>query len=173
MDNSNLKSVFRFNDEDLDANRNGYMTKRQRVRLRDKRWDRIGPYAGFAALLAFMFVCSLVSSGSRTRPRQDTLSMLGLFFFIFGPMIGVLVLLAYRELRRIKTDLYKGDISIAWGRARLDIMDGGRGPARYKLNIEGIEFDISKMQLLTLRHGERYRVFYAPNSKVILSVESL
>jgi hypothetical protein len=52
-------------------------------------------------------------------------------------------------------------------------MDHGRGPARYKLSLEGIEFDISKAQLLALRHGERYRVFYAPNSKVILSVEPL
>jgi hypothetical protein len=173
MDNSNLKIAFRFDNEDLDANRNGYMTKKQRIRLLNKRWDRIAPYAGFAAFLVFIFGCSLTSSGFSSRPINNTLSMLGLFFFIFAPMIGVLILFAYRELRRIKADLYKGDISIAWGRARLDIMDHGRGPARYKLSLEGIEFDISKAQLLALRHGERYRVFYAPNSKVILSVEPL
>jgi hypothetical protein len=173
LGNSSLRIAFRFDNEDLDANRNGYMTKRQRVTLNNKRWEKMLPYTGIVALLAFMFVCGLTSSGSRPDAIQNTLSGLGLLLCIFGPLIVGTSLLGYREWRRIKTDLYKGDVSIAMGLVRLDILSSGKGSISYKLDIAGTKFDISKDQLLAIKNGERYRVFFVPNSKVILSVEPM
>jgi hypothetical protein len=167
---TNLMSVFNFTPADLDANQHGFMTKEQRARLRQKRWEKIIPHGFIVGVFALVIGCSLTLI-----PNLE--------FSLAGCVVSVLCILLAgmaiplisfgRQWQRIRFDLVKGDVSIRKGPVLLDIIGGReyKGSMSYKLHIGDIWFDISKEQLLALKHGARYQVFYSPNSKVLLAVE--
>lgn len=86
MSNSNLKFAFHFDNEDLDANRNGYMTKEQRIRLRRKCWEKVGPYL-FRGIFILMY--SAILTG-------EPLSM-SLGVCLVGPLFLSMVYLCFLE----------------------------------------------------------------------------
>jgi hypothetical protein len=89
--------------------------------------------------------------------------------------------------RSVNADLRKGHvvgISGISGQLFLDVPDTEKGinirrrvvfNTSYLLNINGLRFPITRKQWLVLLDGEHYphNVYYAPNSKVLLSVERL
>jgi hypothetical protein len=165
-----LMSAFNFTPADLDANQHGFMTKEQRARLRQKRWEKIVPYGFIVGVFALVVGCSLTAI-----PNLE-FSLAGRVVSILCIMLAgmVIPLISFwRQWQRIKLDLDKGDVNIRKGPVLLDIIGGReyKGSVSYKLHMGDIWFDISKEQLLALKHGERYQVFYSPNSKVLLSVE--
>jgi hypothetical protein len=172
MDNSNLKIAFRFDNEDLDANRNGYMTKRQRARLRKKGWEKIIPRGIIVGVFALVIGCSLTAI-----PNLE-FSLSGYVVTVLCVMLAgmaIPLISLGRQWQRIRFDLVKGDVSIRKGPVLLDIIGGReyKGSVSYRLHQGDIWFDITKEQLLALKHDGRYQIYFAPNSKVILSVEPL
>jgi hypothetical protein len=162
MNEFRLRRAFHFNWADLDANQHGYMTKDQRVRLRHKRWERLVHYPFLALFILFPAVMLM-----------DNILTMTLGICLSGPLIVSMVYLCFLEWRTIKNDLYKGDVNMVVGCLGQGLMDGIVSSTGYRFDAQGITFYLSKTQLRALRKGERYRFYYAPNLKVILSVETM
>jgi hypothetical protein len=63
-----------------------------------------------------------------------------------------------------------GDVSKIEGHAALVRVPGGEED-RYYLQIGQLKFEVKFEQLRTFHDGEHYRVYYAPNSRTLLSAE--
>lgn len=161
-----------FSAEDLAANRDGYMTFEQRARLRRRAMLDAGSYLAFACLVGLFFFMMLSVAFSDNVPSSLILGGLLTLTGMFG--LGTVIVfgaMAHRW-RLYRADLYKGDVSTTAGSVSLDIQDWGRR-ASYKVRVERLTFDVSKKALLAFKNGERYRVYYAPNSKTLLSAEPM
>jgi hypothetical protein len=155
-----LMCAFNFTPDDLDANQHGYMTKEQRVRLRRKRWERLIPYFGLGLPL-FLFLAVMMT---------DNFLTMSLGTCLIGPLLVSMVYLGFLDWQVVKRDLYKGDVATATGYYEVGIWDGSKA---YKFTAEGITFILWEKQRLALKKGDCYRVFFTPNSKIILSIEAL
>jgi hypothetical protein len=65
-------------------------------------------------------------------------------------------------------DLRNSRVEAVEGYATLDVRE-----TQFVVKIEEMEFQVNKETFLAFKNGEPYRVFYAPNSKRILSAEWL
>jgi hypothetical protein len=171
-----LARALHFDAADLDANRQGYMSKRQRTRLR--RWGCLNVAfltiaAVFVTMGALIFIVFLV-------PRVNP----SLFnFWILVPLGWVVAGLLYlwyaiRTWRRVNADLYKGAVAIGEGRVFLDIaMIQIRtqfwSSSPYHVKVADAKFRVNRRILLAFKNDEPYCVYYAHHTRQILSAEWL
>lgn len=162
-----LATALKFNDNDLMANRDGYMTKEQRVRLRRIGLSRYLPSA-FGSIvfgIAFFLCLLLLLTGLRDGQLLFLLS-------IFGFMSVWLAGYAYVHWRKFKADLEKGNVAMAAGQIRLNIYGFGNRIG-FSVGIEKQSFGVKRRILLAFKNGEPYQIYYAPHSRTLLSAEHL
>jgi hypothetical protein len=164
-----LMDALGFDEADLDANRNGYMSKAQRFKLRRKQQERLANLKNGAIV---------VTAGSVLAFAMVVIFRLNFGFCAFSiglvdVMLGILGTVNLRRWRRLDTDLYKGDVSVASGRISLDVQPEGEVQVKYLLRVQRLRFDISKDALLAFRNQEDYQVYYLPNSETVLSAEPM
>lgn len=161
-----LAKALKFTHDDLRANREGYMTQEQRKQLRRSGINVYLPAVVGAVILsiAFLFLLTLFLNGQY---HNQLLLLLG----ILGLMILWLVRFAYLQWRKLKADLEKGDVKKVAGRVRFNIFQIGNRIYNRTVRIERERFHVSTPVLLAFKNGERYRVYYAPNTKTPLSAE--
>jgi hypothetical protein len=161
-----LKGPLKFSDTDLEANRSGYMSKEQRLRLRRQQQERfrdlrisaLGVIAGsaFGILVTALF-------------RLNVCIIVAICLLDLG--LGVWAAALVQKWRRLDADLYKGDVSTASGRVLLDVQPEGEVGVKCVLKIQGLRFEISKDAMLAFHNEDVYRVYYLPNTKTVLSAE--
>lgn len=166
MFDEKLARVLNFTEEDLVANRQGYMTKEQRVKLRKmviKRgiYQPLGVFWIYTAVIFF-----LIFSGAAHAQGRDLRAISVVGFVVASVAMGIYTYYAWRRLR---DDLHKGDVAMEAGRIALEV--GMRG--RNSLTIQMTTFAINAETLLAFRNDARYRIYYAPHTKLILSAESM
>lgn len=163
-----LMQAIGFTEEDLDANREGYMSKRQRVILGSNRtfWNTLTTFAAILAIpLAFLFsFCSFISAPSSSFKLGN--------MALFCLLIAGIIYFMKRKWARVIDDLRTGDVSAIEGRVKLDFADRGNW-SLYSLAISGEIFNVKKSVFLAFKNGDPYRIYYAPHSKTILSAEWL
>jgi hypothetical protein len=164
-----LMQAIGFTEEDLEANREGYMSKRQRSRLYAKRssW-------GIRTILAVgitLFLCvSAIIDGNRIGDTVSSrLAIIGLICIVGGSAV------VYTRLKgaNFTADLWKGEIHIIEGRVVLDVSNQGNRGDFYTVRIDDTTFAINKPIFLAFKNDDPYRIYYAPRSKTILSAEWL
>jgi hypothetical protein len=157
-----LARALKFTEEDLIANRDGYMTKAQRIRLRQRtmRNNIYPPLVAVGVLIVGGIVA--VSSGRPIDNRDTT-------FLLIALMIGGLVGYAYFQWHRLRVDLLKGDVVMQEGRIGLRV--GTRGAN--SLMIRKMTFPINAETLLAFHNDANYRIYFMPHSKRILSAEPI
>lgn len=190
---TDLMHAFDFTPEDLDANRDNYMSKRQRSRLYRRRILR--EYLAACLFVPLFLIVlgtsiwleALFASGNRPfsgMPLDPSWWMLLLLSWATAPIFVATVYFYGR--RKTKQDLYKGFIRSVCGRLYVEDLNrsfhgdrqgGSYGVLKlsYAFEINDVHFIASQHQweMLLDKEGRQLCVYYAPNSKIILSIEEM
>ncbi len=166
-----LLAALSFTEEELQANRDGYMTQGQRNTLQ----ANMSP-APLVVGLGFVVIIILINLASYVLIHAyDDNVRAGSFeiYFVIVVVTGTLVMLggmvkAARQRYLTRKDLRKGIVQAARGPVQLKI-----GRYVHLLVIDGLRFVVSEQVLLAFHHDHPYCVFYAPHLKKILSAEEL
>lgn len=156
-----LAAAFGYDDADLDANHEGRLSPSQVVGLKAARNEELFRLA----LLAITSVLIALGFYWYTAHIAAPLAVLA----IAG---GLLLALEGPKLRRLRHDLREAAVLAAEGRIDL-ALDARQNKVEYFLRVEGIRFPISKSNLLALKNGDPYRIYYTPRTKRIVAVEWL
>lgn len=163
--NNILAAAHRFQIEDLEVNRNGGISSGQRNAL-----VRQALGSGGSAVLGVIFIGAVLWPYLlQGRLPQDITSLL----FPLAMALGLLIpggLAIYRGLG----DVLSGTVEVAEGTAMksTERRSGGRSSRTvYQYNINDTKFQVPQSAYLALIDGLRYRAFYAPRSRKLLSME--
>jgi hypothetical protein len=192
MYQTEVMRVLNFTEADLDANRHGYLTKEQRIKLRKTRWGVrdsllvLLPVAIPFLIIGILGVVARVQIGIRSL-SQELPALIGIIVIMALFLIPTFIFLATGVVdswRSVNADLRKGHVVGISGQLFLDVPDMEKGinirrrltyNPSYLININGLRFPMTRKQWLVLLDGEHYphNVYYAPNSKTLLSIERL
>ena len=162
--------ALRFTEEDLEANRDGYLTKEQRSKLnRDRRSWKIFLVLALAAA-PFGTIMAIVDG---IRIHDTFSSRVGIIGLLWIVVFGAIVYLWFKK-KALDRDLLKGDVVVVEG----TVQTGRRflrqrGSPPYFLNVEGISWNVDTYIVFGFANGDPYAIYYAPHSKTMLSAEWL
>lgn len=166
-----------FDAGDLQANRQGFITFRQRRRLQRMRiFHQVVAWALF--FIAFMggFAVMLLDIILKFPERMGEFPFLFLFLVVMIlfclAMIGLIVYLFYQHVMRITRDLRSGDADDITGVVRLHTYRTSKNVTHY-LYVGNMQFVVSSGVQAAFYEGAIYTVYYAPESKIILSRERI
>jgi hypothetical protein len=186
-----LMDAFGFDEDDLEANRAGKISARQRTALeglyRYARYTNLNRSLlgiGFTAILlmgvlllpyGFQYGFQDVLQSLLMPSMQAVLCVIGL------PLLGLTALAVrdtFRQANPLFNDLKDGLVKQAEGRVRLDVippLQTGRTfkPPPLYIAIEDQGWRINRDTFLAFKNGDPYVIYYAPYSRTILSVEWL
>jgi hypothetical protein len=163
---TDLMSGVGFEPTDLWANRDGRLSKKQLHLIYQRRATYMHLVCAF---LVMAIVCALYGM-SRLFVFQET----NLMTLIIA-MMGVSMLCGFYanlQFSKYNSDLYQGEVAVQEGRVTLDLF-GSNSSAQFYVRVGDEKFAISKQTFLSFKNRDMYRLYYAPNSKVLLSVEAL
>lgn len=157
----NLGRTFRFNDDDLAANRAGQLSRRQWLRL---LWS-VGGYSlllvGLVTIAGGIAVGAITGTGERVTWWQA--GILGLL------LVAALGWLA-QTLALLLVDWLRGQTETAVGRVQVHTKSQGRNVQVYYV-VAGMELPVKASAYYALVDGLKYRVYYTSRSKIIMSIE--
>ena len=185
MNNENLKEYFKFDDADLQANRNGQFTEKQKARLvkEDKR-DRTGSIigGGFLMLIALIGLVIAIAAGAAD-PDWGVRIGFGLGFGCIWPLcwggVGYVILRRAFAKFQVKLQRATGPVNIikAERTSTSTDSDGFSHTSHYfvyELHIGGQSFDVQSNLADIMMQGDTYAVYYTEGSENdILSAELL
>lgn len=155
----------RFTETDLNDNRAGRISSNQRRKFGASRATPLVQavlLAHFFGVIALLLLIAITS---------ESIVMLGITLAIAAVLaLPFSVMSSGHRRPALNDDLARGAVSSLCGIAVLERKQGIRAP-RYTLAIHNESFDIAERTFRTLQHGERYCVYYLPNSKALLSIE--
>jgi hypothetical protein len=164
-----LMSALKFSEFDLKNNQVGLMTYRQARHLRSAR---------IAATLSWTMPFLLGIGGLSAWFTAMLATTDAPLDAILLPLLGVIALsgwlYAYYGLRvnRLNDDLRENRVSAVEGRVELGVATGNKSAA-YWMRIDMMRFPLTQAAFLAFKNGDPYRIYFAPHSKQILSVEWL
>ncbi len=164
-----LMDAFAFDAGDLAVNRAGTFSENQRRKL--QHWWMIWTLGLAAALIVGAGVSAFLVPAILLAPQALGIKIaVGLVAII----LTCVALYAFCWFKRADylSDLDESIVYAAEGRVRL-ALDEGRSNARYLVSVGHLAFIVSKGAFLAFKNGDPYRIYYAPNSKRIVSVEWL
>lgn len=177
-----LMQGFNFDEQDLMANRAGRITQRQmgwlkheRAQVKKQTWGCLG---GLLAVSAFYILIGLINNGRIPTPSPRIGGDVGVNWFVAALVIVTvgIALLLYISDRRTSRDWTLGRAEVLEGRVEVSVVAANKDI--YSVKINGKTFNISKSgyDALTALHEAEgaeavYRVYYAPGSWKILSME--
>jgi hypothetical protein len=168
MPTSALMNAFDFTAADLSANREGRVTDRQLGRLRRMRIGASILPAIFVFFSAALLQVTLRDYNSQPAARNAWLYILGASALVF-----VCITFAILRWWRISVDLNTGDVRATRGRVSLGDVTRNIGyygvGSRLSVNDKGFIIPFGARSAIT--DGKIYHVYYAPQSRVILSME--
>ncbi len=169
-----LMHALDFDNDDLRANRDGYMSKRQRARL-SRRRRNIG-LIFITALVGAVVILLPLMRVLITRP-QGLIAIVPILL-IGGAATVALYLWFQRTVTAYAADLHKGHVSAIEGiveTRRHMAFTGRMFTTTYALYVNDEQFRIGMQVFVSLHpmHDEAYAVYYAPNSRTILAIEPL
>ena len=166
---TDLRDAFILIPENIKANRQGQLTEQQRTKMRDMRlYSSIGSLLAIVVLVGLMLLF-LVDLGKELDSitlvsLEGLLAMILIFISIYG----------ITRWRIFANDLQKGQIAYISGKAVVKSYTVGKSIQRhYKITIENLSFDISSEAAKKLDTSRDYKLYYARQSKFILSIETI
>ena len=174
MSQDQLMAVFRFDQQDLAANRQGQLSVQQQARwVEAGRWSKsvTGTAVPLAVALLILIVGIFISLGS---PRPQV----GILIYTVCAILAGLIARSLSQLTRSAKPETLPNVGRVEGPARLTDeleQDEHSMSRRYRLEIEQYTFQLfTKNQFEALKNGERYAVYFmADETQYIVSIEKL
>ena len=178
---TNLSDAFDFTAEDLDANRRGIITPRQRARLR-------GMGRGISGCssqgLVLMVLFALIVGGFIILMNLSNESMRRLFLndpaqlaMLLGsvPLVIVVFLGVNRVTQKSASQLSDAKLLVAEGKAIIKREYSSHGGTGYVVNVGAKKFNFLEEYSTLFKQGAPYRVYYAQAGpyEPILSIEQV
>lgn len=156
--------VFAFDENDFNANQAGHLSRRQISSLKSARNRSVTTFALLSVLLGFLAIV-IVAAGFQT---------VGILPPLLAGFLAVLAMYAVfgRNAQSLLKDMNENRVAVVEGRVDLSL-NALQNTAEYFLRVENMRFTIKQNAFLTFKNGDPYRIYYAPRSKRILSVEWL
>lgn len=172
-----LGSVFGFVDEDLPENRAGRLSQRQQQHLFFSNLRTalfLSPFVLLALGFGLGLPFGLVIYPTLTGERMDSDAWFGA---ACGGSMGLLftVILGWAIISPF-LDLWRGDVTSLEGEVEERAITTGSGKNRrtnYYYIVNGQRFNVGQQAHQALIQGRRYRLYYFPRSKTVVSVEPL
>ena len=156
-----LMDVFSFDEDDLDANQAGQLSRRQLNHLKAGR--NSARYGGALLGLIGLMVLAILLPASVGSGFSASL----IVPLVVGAIMAAgLVALSIRA-RRMSADLRENRVAESEGRVELQ-MKTGQNAASYYVTVDKRRFTIKQKAFLAFKNGDPYRIYYAPHSKRIL-----
>ena len=159
-----LMAALKFDEDDLAVNRAGNVSEGQYRRLRNQRDALLWPFAG---LLVIGGVGGVIGF-ARVDPDSGLVIWI-IFVIVAVGFVGTVLFLTWINLAK---DLGGGYVAAIEGRVQLDVKGKGN-IIRYTVGIDYQFFPVDKATFLAFKNGDPYRIYFAPNTKTILSAEWL
>jgi hypothetical protein len=166
---SALMNAFGFTAADLSANREGRITDSQIGKLRSMRIGASILPGVFVFASAALLQVTLRDYGGQYAPQNAWLRILGA-----GALVLVCIVFAVLRWWRISVDLNAGNVRTVRGKVSLGApmtRNIGYYGTGYRLTVNDIGFIIPSNARSAITDGKIYHVYYAPQSRVILSIE--
>ena len=156
-----LSKAFEFAPDDLAANRQGKKSESQIAQLKDKSQVEL-ILKGAGTLVGLPFVL-LLSSAISVNP-------IGLCILFVVVMAGWM----WIGSTKYKRDIEQNAAQKICGEISLDITPNitPRYSVSYELHIEKLTFRVDSDRFLALKNRDRYCIYYTPNVRHILSIET-
>ena len=151
-----------FTSEDIAENRAGRLTDRQRGRLNRKLIFSILSFVWIIVLIVIaLIILGLVEGSTPAR------------LFIFA-VAGVFMAIRAFDIWKALKDLGAGSVSVIEGKARTKrALQNTTTRRRYRLYIDDTVFWLTAGEQRNFHDGVRYKVYYAPNTKLVVAAEIL
>lgn len=161
-----LMEGLEFSEEELTANRDGYLTKRQRILLDQERglWRRLNRLIW---VLTPIIIAVIILDGYRIADTPS--SRIGFVCFALI-LAGVSLTYTYLRGKSFDQDLWKGSVEGIEGLARLESYRARDG-MKYFVSFEKQRFKISRSAFEAFVSQQKYRIYYVPHSRKIVSAE--
>lgn len=160
-----LMTVFDFQEEDLEANRLGKMSRHQHYWFVDRFLRAIPVYLVFTAIAGLVFHNALTNPV----PFGGAIGML--WVPLWGVAFISVVVTGIIYLGNMSLDMVLRRMDTASGIGKTHSRRAGKGPIRYYVNIGAAQFEISEREMQAIIDDEQYTVYYAAHSRIILAVE--
>lgn len=166
MDETRLRRLFHFSEADLAANRHGYFSEKQIIRL-DAEAQRERKSAWGSAVILFLIAAAgmaigviLGSISPTTIGRVAMYLIMGTVWPLAWAGKGVQMILAANALSQPRLSFVRGPIQVVH-----------HGDREYSLQIDGVEFDVDGNPIGAFNEGEEYTIYYVEQTHEILSIE--
>ncbi|MBZ0293784.1 MAG: hypothetical protein K8L99_14550 [Anaerolineae bacterium] len=166
--NLELMNALDFTPQELEANKEGYLTKRQRHRLSDERsfwrfFDRLIKAA--SPILIILAALDGIRIGDTISSRAVIISLMCIITFTLLLYIGT-------RWRKLDKDLSKGDVTAVEGIVKLTRFRKRNGMA-YRIYIHQEYFDVPGHIYIAFEQGKSYALYFTPHSRTLISAEQL
>lgn len=157
-----MMELLEFSPQDLEANRNGYLSEVQNYRLRMKRQRAI--LTGVAIILVMAFIATFcIFLGN------PIMALIGISITICSAaMTGIFA----RYWMRVSGDIHEGKVLALTGKLEKVVRVQFRMLV-YILRMNQGEFVVSKETFNAFQHEAEYKLYRAPYSGALLSAEKI
>ncbi|MBC8098746.1 MAG: hypothetical protein H7Y11_04845 [Armatimonadetes bacterium] len=156
-----LKDALKFTDDDLAANRQGALSAAQRQTLARRALLMLAITLG--ALLVFYLSYSALPDASfgNVPPLSLAIMPVALAVTAFGAF----------ELFGTFIKVQRGSVSVAKGKAEIEVDTASRRRLFGKLKVQKFEMFVPKEQLAAFHAGDTYAIYYTSYPRQVLSAE--
>ena len=161
---NDLMAVMQFTQSDLNANRNGNLSKSQALQL--KRTRRRNLAMGALLFFLFVFLATLLIFLGQMNQNIILSTIGGLLTVVNAIMIGMFA----RSYLRITADLQDGNIDRLSGELER-ILRRGYQQNNYLLRINGVSIYVTKDIFKQFRHEASYHIYRTTHAHILLSAE--
>ena len=168
---ANLRKALSFSISDLMSNRAGILTDTQRRALRAERGDVLIIYGSFIAVVTLVLGAALSTLGNKQLALPYPDIRLACVIALIATSCHLFYLVG-----RLNTDLQRGVVHAIEGVVAtvIPFADGRRHfLGRGYVQVNRTKFYCARDTLLAFERNAKYRLYYAPRSKVILSAEKV
>ncbi|GAB4546521.1 MAG: hypothetical protein OHK0023_06290 [Anaerolineae bacterium] len=148
-----------FDEDDVESNRDGLLSQRQRWRLQRSRLQYITSSLFFAAIPTVFILMGF--------------HFWGWMAWVMWLMFGLGTLFAALGWRRYTRDLTDTEVERVEGPIRIQLPVASFGHIASVLDINGRKFTIASDLMLQLKDGTHYAAYVARNTGMLLSIEEL
>lgn len=174
MDRQRLLAAFEVTDAELDVNRRGELTERQRQRVRRAVDEDATFMAGLALVLGVVMygIGGYLAYDGRVFEVHDAGDVLGIAGIVFGTVLLPTSAIAWAGYTAWIASRARGPLTVRMLEGELETRHIAYKESEiFEIHVAGERYDVSRAAYEVIVSGARHRVFVIPEIRVVIAVE--